>query len=392
MKMQLRQLVFAAVMLGVTSQSYAQSGTIKIGFISNFSGPSAVFGNDLFDGFQLGIKNSGGTLGGQKVEIIKGDDLGKPDTGRQLAQKMIEQDKVDIVTGIAFSNVLLAVAKPVLDSETFLISINAGPSQLAGKGCNPFFFNVAFQGDNMPEAMGEYMTKKGIDSVYLLAPNYPGGKDMIAGFKRFYKGNISDEVYTPLTQLDYAAEIAQIRLKKPKGVFFFYPGGMGINFIKQYSQSGLSSEIPLYAPSPSLDQTILPAVGDAALGAFASTMWSERMKNAESKKFVADFEAAYGRIPSPYAAQAYDGARIIDAALRQIGGKISDKAAFRKALKNVKFASVRENFRFNKNQFPIQDYFITQIAKDEKGRPVMEMREKIFSSHGDSYVGECSME
>jgi branched-chain amino acid transport system substrate-binding protein len=387
----MRRLMVLAISGIFFAGGAAQAQSVKIGFISNFSGPSAVFGTDLYDGFQLGIKNSGGTLGGLKVDIVKGDDLGKPDVARQLAQKMIEQDKVHIVTGIAFSNVLLAAAKPVLENKTVLLSINAGPSQLAGAGCSPYFFNVAFQGDNQPEAMGAYMTKMGIDSVFLLAPNYPGGKDFIAGFKRFYKGNIAAEVYTPLTQLDYAAELAQIRSKKPKGVFFFYPGGMGINFIKQYSQSGLGKEVGLYGPAASLDQTILPAVGDAALGAYASTQWSERMDTPENRKFVSDFEAAYGRIPSPYAAQAYDGARLLDSALRSIGGKLNDKEALRNAVKTAKFTSVRGKFAFNNNQFPIQDFYVTQIAKDSKGRLVMEMKDKVFTDHNDAYHKECAM-
>jgi branched-chain amino acid transport system substrate-binding protein len=387
----MRRLTVFVLAAGLVLGGAAQAQGVKIGFISSLSGPSAVFGNDLYDGFQLGIKNSGGTLGGLKVDVVKGDDLGRPDVGRQLAQKMIEQDKVNLVTGIAFSNVMLAVAKPVLDNKTVLLSINAGPSQLAGAGCHPYFFNVAFQGDNQPEAMGAYMTSKGIESVALLAPNYPGGKDFIAGFKRFYKGKVLEEIYTPLTQLDYSAELAQVRAKNPKGVFFFYPGGLGINFIKQFAQSGIGEKVGLYGPAASLDQTILPAVGDAALGAYASTQWSERMDNAENRKFVRDFEAAYGRIPSPYAAQAYDGARLLDAAIRSIGGKVADKEALRDAVRAAKFTSVRGNFAFNHNQFPVQDFFATRIEKDEKGRLVMAVKERIFTNHSDAYHSECAM-
>lgn len=362
---------------------------VKIGFISTFSGPQGVLGRELLDGFNLALKQAGGKLGGIETEIVQGDDQAKPDVGVQLAEKMIERDKVDVVTGINFSNVMLAVAKPVLENKTILLSINAGPSQLAGAGCSPYYFNVAFQNDNVPEAMGQYLTQKGVKSVYLLAPNYPAGKDMLAGFKRFYKGNIVGEVYTQFNQPDYAAELAAIRAAKPDAVFYFYPGGMGVNFLKQFAQAGLKSEIPLYGPSFSLDQTVLPAVGDAALGTFSTAFWSEKTDNAVNKAFVEAFEAAYGRIPSPYAATGYDGARLLDKAIAGTGGKVKDRAALAKAIKDAKFDSVRGNFRFNRNHYPIQDYALYEVVKDDKGRLVNAYRAPVLTGHEDAYVKEC---
>ena len=364
---------------------------VKIGFISTFSGPSGVLGQDLLDGFNLGLKSVGGTVGGRPVQLIQADDQAKPDAGRQAADKLVESDRVQIITGINFSNVMLAVAKPVLDAGTFIVSINAGPSQYAGALCNPHFFNVSFQNDTYSEAMGLSMSSTGIKRVYLMAPNYPAGKDFLAGFKRTFKGEIAGEVYTTFGQLDYAAEIAQLRAAKPDAVYFFYPGGMGINFVKQYAQAGLKSEVPLYGPAPSLDQTVLPAMGDAALGAYASSFWSETLDYPTSRKFVADFEAAYGRIPSEYAATAYDGARLIDAALTSIGGRVEDKPAFQKALETVKFDSVRPGFSLNTNHYPVQDFYLTQIEKDAKGRAVEAMRGTIVGHYADSYAAKCKM-
>jgi branched-chain amino acid transport system substrate-binding protein len=387
----MRKALLATLAATLLSGAAQADDPVKIGFISTFSGPSGQLGQELLDGFKLGIKDSGGKLGGREIELIQGDDQAKPDVGRQLADKMVERDKVKMITGVNFSNVMLALAKPVLDSGAFVFSINAGPSQYAGTQCHPRFFNASFQNDTAPEAMGIYLQKKGLKRAYLMAPNYPAGKDFLAGFKREFKGEIVREVYTGFGQLDYAAEIAQLRAAKPEAVFFFYPGGMGINFVKQYAQAGLSKEIPLYGPSFSLDQTVLPGMGDAALGAHASTFWTEDFDNPQSKKFAADFEKEYGRIPSPNAAQAYDGARILDAALKSVAGKIEDSAAFQKALENVKFDSLRGNFRFNTNHYPIQDFHLAEIVKDAKGRPVMARRELIVANHPDSYVGQCKM-
>lgn len=389
----MRKVLFLAACTAVLAPAaLAQQDPIKIGFISTFSGPTGQLGQELLDGFKLGIKSTGGTLGGRPVEVIEGDDQAKPDTGRQLADKMVESDRVQIITGVNFSNVMLAIAKPVLDSGAFIVSVNAGPSQYAGRLCNPHFFSASFQADTVSEAMGLHLTQKGTKRVYLMAPNYPAGKDFLAGFKRTFKGEIAGEVYTAFGQLDYAAEIAQLRAAKPDAVFFFYPGGMGINFVKQYAQAGLKTEIPLYGPSFSLDQTVLPGMGDAALGAVASNFWSESFDNPASRKFVADFEAAYGRIPSPNAAQAYDTARLIDAALKTIGGKVEDKTAFQMALENVKFDTVRGKFRFNTNHYPVQDFYLTEIAKDEKGRVVMALRGLIVSDYADSYAKDCKMQ
>ena len=393
MKASIRIAAMATVGAGAlfaASSAFAQA-PIKIGFISSMSGPEGVIGRDLKDAFDLAIKTGGGKMGGRPVEIVYGDDQVKPDVGRQVADKMLDSDKVQIVTGINFSNVLLAVVKPVLDSGAFYISINAGPSVLAGKQCNPHLFSVGFQNDNNFEGLGKYLKDKGVKKVYFLAPNYPAGKDMLTGFKRYFQGQMDAEIFTAMGQLDYSAEIAQLRAAKPEAVVMFYPGGMGINFVKQYAQAGLMSQIPLYTGPGTVDQTTLPAIGDAALGMYTGAMWSEFLDNPASKKFYADFEAAYNRIPSQYAAQAYDTARVIQAAVDSIGGKIEDKAAFQKALENVKFDSVRGNFKFNTNHFPIQDYYLVQVEKDGKGRLVSALKEKIMSNLADAYAGDCSM-
>ncbi|MBN9429014.1 MAG: ABC transporter substrate-binding protein [Burkholderiales bacterium] len=385
-----RVLSTLAVALGCAAAQAQPAAPLKIGFISTMSGPSAILGQDTLDGFNLGMQSVGGTLGGRTVELVLGDDQLKPDVARQLADKMVERDRVEFITGTIWSNVLLAIAKPVLDAGVFLVSPNAGPSQLAGAQCHPQFFATGFQNDTPNEAMGIYMQKKGYTNVYLMAPNYPAGRDMLAGFKRYFKGNVSAEVYTTLGQLDYAAELAQLRAKKPSSLYFFISGGPGMNFVKQYAQAGLSKDVPMFAPSFSIDQTAIPAIGDAAVGATVSTFWSPDLDSALNRKFVADFEAKYKRTPSPYAAQAFDTARIIDAALKASGGT-KDKAAFRKAMENVKFDSVRGNFKFAPNHFPIQDFYLAEVVKNDKGQVLWKTRELITRDHADSYVSRCSM-
>ena len=386
-----RVLSFATCFTALAGTASAQEEPIRIGFITTLSGPAGSIGQELADGFKLGLAKTGETLGGRKVAVHYADDQAKPDIGRQHADKMVESDKVDILTGVNFSNVLLAIAKPVLDAGVLYVSANAGPSQLAGKQCHPNFFAASFQNDTTSEAIGIHMQEKQIKDVYVLAPNYPAGKDMVAGFKRYYKGNVVGEVYTTFNQLDYSAEIAQIRAAKPSAVFFFYPGGMGINFVKQYDQAGLKQQIPLYTGAFVVDQSVLPAMGDAAIGVRTATLWSEEFPNAASREFAASFEKAYGRIPSPYAADAYDMVLMLDAAIRANGGKVDDKATLRRALEKADFASIRGNFRFNTNHFPVQDYYLTTVDKDAKGRLYNKLGERIVEGLKDSYAATCTM-
>ena len=365
---------------------------IKIGFIATLSGPAAALGQDLRDGFKLGLKHRDGRLGGLPVELVEGDDQLKPDVGRQFAEKMVERDRVDIITGVVFSNVMMAIAKPVTRAKVFMISSNAGPSALAGKECDPYFFNTAWQNDNTHEAMGRYLADQGVKRVYLMAPNYPAGTDALAGFKRLYRGEIVGEALTKLNQPDYAAELAQLRAAAPDAVYVFYPGGMAVNFVKQYAQAGLKEKIPLYGPSFLLDQTVLPAQGEAALGLYNTSFWSLGLDNPANQRFVRDFEQEYGRLPSPYAAQSYDAAQLIDSAVRAVDGRIEDDEAFRAALRRADFQSVRGPFRFNNNHFPVQDYYLEKVVKDEKGRIVNALQATVLTDHGDAYASECPMQ
>jgi branched-chain amino acid transport system substrate-binding protein len=290
-----------------------------------------------------------------------------------------------------FSNVMLAVGAPTFQSKTFYISANAGPSQYAGEQCNPYFFSASYQNDNMHEAVGKVVTDKGFKKVALIAPNYPAGKDAIAGFKRFFKGEVASETYTALNQLDYGTELSKLRATKPDAVYIFLPGGMGINFIKQFVGAGLSKDITLFGPGFSGDEDVIKAVGEPMLGMFNTSQWGHDMDNAANKKFVAEFEKAYGRLPTLYAAQGFDAARLIEAAVRDSKGKLDDKAAVRKALEAAKFDSVRGAFKFNSNHFPIQDYYLRVITKDAKGRVTNRTLSPVFKAHADAYAASCKM-
>lgn len=369
----------------------AMAEAVKIGMITTLSGGGSGLGIDIRDGFDLALKQGGGKLGGVDVDIITQDDARKPETAKQIADRMVKSDKVDIMTGIVWSNLAMAVVPGVTKQGVFYISPNAGPSALAGKMCNENYFNVAWQNDNLHEAMGQHVTDKGFKNVYIMAPNYPAGADALAGFKRFYKGKIAGEVYTKLGQKDYAAEISALRAAKPDAVFFFLPGGMGINFLKQYAQAGLKDSIPLFGPAFSFDETILKPAGNAALGVFNSSQWNADLDNAANRAFVADFIAEYGRRPSLYASQGYDAARLIGSALKAVGGDMSDKSAFRLALTKAEFESVRGNFRFGSNHHPIQDIYVRQVYRDDKGDLTNKIVGKVFTDHQDAYAKDCVM-
>ena len=353
---------------------------IKVGMITTLSGGGSGLGIDVRDGFLLAVK------GDNHFEVIVKDDQRKPDIAVQIADKMIQSDKVDVLTGIIWSNLAMAVVPAAVKQGKFYLSPNAGPSKLAGKGCHKNYFNVAWQNDNLHEAAGGYGNTAGYKNSFILAPNYPAGKDALTGYKRFFKGKIEKELYTKLGQKDYAAEIAQIRSSKADSIYFFLPGGMGISFMKQLSQSGIN--VPVIGPAFSFDQGILKAVGDAALGVKNTSQWSKDLDNKANKKFVQDFQKEYGRLPSLYASQGYDTGKLLISALNVANVKDQDK--FRSALKNANFESTRGSFKFDTNQHPIQDIYVREVIKEGKI-----LTNKIISTglknRSNAYVKDCPL-
>ncbi len=386
----MKKLVIGLCALGLTLPTLCFSADpVKIGMITTLSTKAGYLGEEIRDGFKLAMDQEGGKLGGVSVELLVEDDDAKPEKGKQIAERFAQKDGVKIMTGIVFSNVAMAVVPKIIKENVLYLSANAGPSDLAGSGCDPNYFSVSYQNDNLDEVVGQYVTEVGHKNVYLLAPNYPAGKDHLAGFKRYYKGTIAGEVYTKLDQADYAAEIATIRDAKPEAVFFFLPGGMGINFLKQYAQAGLNKIIPIYGPAFSFDERILGAVGDAALGVKNGSQWTHDLDNPANRQFVAAYRKAYNRTPTLYAAQGYDTARLIGSALKTTGGK-TDMAALRTAVKKADFPSVRGNFSFGNNQHPIQDIYIREVIQTETGFTNRTVK-KVFTNHVDAYAKECKM-
>jgi len=388
MKKTLIALVAAA--LAVSSSAFAQQ-KVKIGFISTMSGPPAIIGKHMKDSVEMALEHLKGRVGGLETEVIYGDDQFKPEVGVQLAEEMIKKHQVDFVAGIIWSNVMMAVVPVVTGAGKIMVGTNAGASPLAGKDCNELYFSTSWNNDQSPEALGKFLQDKGVNDLYILAPNYQAGKDMVAGLKRYYKGRVVDEVYTKFQQQDYQTEITALRAKNPKAVFVFYPGGMGVNFVRQYVQAGLRDQIPLYSVF-TVDETTLPALKEVAIGQYEARFWSPDLNVPASKRYVADFEKKFGYTPSFYGAQSYDGIMLIDSAVRATKGNLKDTKALVMAMRKANYNSVRGKFQFNVNQHPIQDFYLLQAVKaDNKDGAAMHIVQKAFEKHKDAYYQECKM-
>jgi branched-chain amino acid transport system substrate-binding protein len=381
--------VAAVALMGIASSAQAQE-KLKIGIVTTLSGPAAVLGQQLRNGFQLAVKDNGGKLGGREVELFVQDDELKPDVAVSKAKALIDRDKVDFVVGPIFSNILVAIMKPVTEGGAFLISPNAGTSNFAGKDCNPNFFVTSYQTDQNHEVMGKYAQDAGMKKVFIMAPNYPAGKDSLAGFKRYFKGEIADEVYVPLNQLDYSAELSKISASGAEAVFVFLPGGMGVNFVKQFRQAGLADKMK-FLSAFTVDESTLPAQKEAALGFFGGANWAPDLNNAQNKKFVAGYEKEYGgAIPATYAFQAYDAALLIDGALKATKGNSTDKNALRAALAKAPFTSLRGAFKFNTNHYPIQDFYQVKVVK-VGDKFATSIDKKVFTNYSDPHAKDCAM-
>jgi branched-chain amino acid transport system substrate-binding protein len=381
--------VSAAAALAFAPLASAQQ-KIKIGFITTLSGPAGVIGKHMKDSVDLAIDMLGGKMGGVPVEVIYGDDQFKPDVGVQVAEEMLKKHQVDIMSGIIWSNVMMAVVPVVTGAGKVMVGTNAGASPLAGKACHPQYFSTSWNNDQTPEAMGKFMQEQGINDVYVMAPNYQAGKDMVAGFKRYYKGRIVEEIYTKPGQADYQAEITQLRAKNPKATFVFYPGGMGIQFVRQYAQAGLRDRIPLYSVF-TVDEVTLPALKDAAAGVWEAKFWSPDLKVPASEKYVAYFRKKYGYTPSFYGAQSYDGMMLIDAAVRANKGSLKDTKAVVMAMRKAKYDSIRGPFQWNVNQHPIEDFYLLRAETRPNGEVEMRIQRKVFEKHKDAYYQDCKM-
>ena len=377
-----------AAALGVAAPVSAQQ-KIKIGFISTFSGPQGAMGEAMKNSVELALDHLGRKMAGVPVEVVYGDDQFKPDVGLQVVNEMLKKDQVDIVAGIIWSHVMLAVVPVVAGAGKLMIGTNAGASPLAGNQCNDHFFSTSWNNDQTPEAMGKYLQDIGVNDLYVMAPNYQAGKDMVAGLKRTYKGRIVDEVYTKPGQTDYQAEISQLRAKKPKAVYAFYPGGMGIQFLKQYNQAGLKDQIPLYTVY-TVDELSIPAIQDAAIGQMETRFWSPDIKVPASQKYVADYRKKHGKWPVFYGAQSYDGIMLIDSGVRALKGKIGDTKGMITELRKANYDSVRGKFTFNVNHMPIQNFYLLKTVK-EGDDIVMKIQKTIFENYKDAYYKDCPM-
>ena len=387
MRVRLGGLVAASALLLAMNGASAQD-KVRIGLIYTLSGPPAALGQQSKNGFELAVKHLGGKMGGKEVELFVADDELKPELAIQKVRALMDRDKVDVVVGPIFSNVLAAIHKSVIDAGKILISTNAGASSFAGAACNSHFFVTSYQNDQIYEALGKVATDKGYKSVYAMVPNYQAGKDALAGFKRTYKGQLVEESLVPLNNLDFQAELSKLNAKKPDALFTFMPGGLGISLIKQFNQAGLKGKVPILSAFTT-DEATLPALQDAAEGVYGALTWAPNLDNPVNKKCVADYEKAYNAVPASYAMQAYDAAMLIDSAVRATGGNVSDANAFAAALKKADFKSVRGPFKFNVNGYPIEDFYLTKVAKRADGKFQTEIVEKVLSNNADEYAKDC---
>ena len=370
----------------------AHAAPVKVGLALDISGPFAALGAEARDGFNLAIKQLSGKLGGQDVEFIQADMAGSPDQAKQLVDRMVQRDKIDIFSGPIGSNIAIAVGPTLFAAKVPYLSANAGPSQFAGAQCNAYFFGTAYQNDQFHEAAGKFAQDRAFKKTVLIAPNYPAGKDALTGFKRQFKGAVAEELYTKLGQIDYAAELAQIRAAKPDSIYFFLPGAMGINFITQFVGAGLSKDITLVTSGFSADEDVIGAVGDPMLGLFNTSHWAHDLDNAANKAFVAAFKKENnGRYPSLYAAQAYDAILAMDAAVKQSGGNAQNREAMVAALKKANYASTRGSFKYANNHYPIENFYLRVVGKDAQGKVTNKTVSTLLTNYGDTYSDKCAL-
>jgi branched-chain amino acid transport system substrate-binding protein len=387
----MRRIALATTMLFALAAAAQAADVIKLGNLTQLSGPIAPAGTETKRGIDLALEELGNKLGGVPVKYTVVDDKTNPSEAVNGASKLIDEVKVDFVTGLGASNTLIPVFKSFVNAGIFVVGALAGPEQFAGKECSPNGFFVSFANDDWPAGVGKYMADKGLKKVFFIGADYQAGYEHVGAAIKYFKGNAIGPVYTPLNQLDFAPELARIRAENPDAVFAFLVGAGGIAFVKQYAQAGLQGKIPLYAEDPVANPLTFPAQGDAAIGIIMGTNWTADLDNAANKKFVAEFQKKYNRLPATFAALGYDAIKLIDSAVRDVHGKIEDKDAVRAALKKANFQSVRGPFKFNNNHFPIQNIYIMEVKKNDKGQAISVLKDVAIKDRQDDYHTQCPM-
>jgi branched-chain amino acid transport system substrate-binding protein len=389
--MNMKKIAAILASFALLATSTALADTVKIGFVTTLTGGAGAMGNDMRDAAELALDHLDRKMGGLDVQMIYEDDGFKPEVGKQKTEKLVKKDRVHFVGGYIWSHVLLASRGSVVGKGPFMISSNAGPSPVAGKLCHEDFFSTSWQNDQTPMAMGEVLNQMGIKNLYIMAPNYAAGKNMVSGVERTFKGKIVGKDMTKFpAQLDFSAELAKVRSVKPDAVFIFYPGKHGVQFFKQYAQSGLKGNIPLYSVF-AIDALSLPRIGDLVEGTLMTQFWAPDLATPVSKIFVQDYRKKYGRYPTFYAAQSYDTIMLIDSAVRAVNGDLSNKDGMRAAMRRAAFPSVRGPFRYGNNHMPIQNFYLRKVVKDAEGNYTTSIVKTVYTNHQDPYAKDCKM-
>jgi branched-chain amino acid transport system substrate-binding protein len=350
----------------------AQGGPVKIGLVLPYTGVYAELGTSITQAMELVFARENWTVAGRKIEMIKEDDEMKPPVGVRKTEKLIDSDKVDILTGPVHSGILMGMRDKVHNSKTILIVSNAGADAISRDRCSKWIFRTSFSNWQPCQPMGGWVAKNVSKEAFLIAPNYQAGKDMMGAFQETYTpagGKVVSEDYPKLGETDYAPYLTKIKQSGAKAVFAFFSGTDAVNFVKQYSQFGLKEGIKLTGAGFLTEPDVLPAQGAAAIGVLTGHFYTPLLDNPVNHRFVKEFrDKFYGKMPDGFACQGYDTAEVIVRALKAVNGNTQDKDKLVAAIAATEFDSPRGRFRFDpKTHNVIQPYIYIREVREVYG-------------------------
>jgi branched-chain amino acid transport system substrate-binding protein len=352
-------------------RAHAQAAPIRIGVLLPYSGVYAVLGESITQAMELVFGHENWTVAGRKIELVKEDTEAKPPVGVRKAQKLIESDKVDILTGPVHSGVLAGIRDMVHGSKTILVVSNAGADQISRERCSRWIFRTSFSNWQPCQPMGGWVAKNVSKEVFQIAPNYQAGKDMMAAFRETFLpagGKVIAEDYPKLGETDYAPYLTKIRQSGAKAVFAFFSGSDAVNFVKQYDQFGLKQSVRLTGAGFLTEPDVLPAQGKTALGILTGHFYTPLLDNPVNQRFVKEFREKFNKSTDGFACQGYDTAEVIVRALKTVSGNTQDRAKLAEAIAKVEFDSPRGRFRFDpKTQNVIQPFIYVREVKEVTG-------------------------
>src|SRR5437660_7639467 len=369
--MLLGALLICLLCVSPDGTTWGQRPPIKIGFVTDLTGTAAQAAKDMVNGLTLYLDEIGAQMAGRKVELIVEDSQARPDVALSKMRKLVEHDRVHLVAGVLFGHLGYALAPKIEEYKLPALFTVTAADDLTQRQKYRWVIRTGWASSHPSHPFGEYVAKTlGHRKVAVIASDYAFGWEVVGGFQRTFEengGQVIQKLWAPLAVMDLAPYIAKIR-RDADAVLTMIAGASTLQFFKQYEEAGLKAKLPLIAGGPAGDESMLPSMGDEALGTISPLIYSGALDTPANRRFAKEYRARFGKVPSYFAETNYTSGRWIHEAVRSIGGNVEDREKLLAALRKVEIADApRGPVKLDAYGNPIQNVYIRKVERNREG-------------------------